>query len=68
MADRRKAKRLSGQVVKSRYTLEGGPLDGGTVLLSDPSTLPIRVHGQRGRYLGFGPGANRLQWTPADER
>lgn len=36
---------------KKPYHLAGGPLNGAGVLLSSPSTLPIKCKGERGRYV-----------------
>lgn len=49
----------------TRIYLEGGPLAGGSILMSDPAsgTLTFTSKGQTGRYGSF-VGGNKLYWEP----
>ncbi|QMV33219.1 hypothetical protein 23F_00058 [Ralstonia phage Gerry] len=46
-----------------RFQCVGGQMDGHTLYLTTPSTVPMDVNGQRGRYVGCGIMA--LSWEAA---
>lgn len=55
-------------VRKSAYKCVGGPMDGHTLYLTTPSTVPINMAGQRGRYVSDVPmGITKpiLEWEAA---
>lgn len=54
---------VSKAMAKKSYYLRGGPWHGSCIILSSPSTLPINVNGDIGRYIDIGlKEANRLVW------
>ncbi|CAH0532185.1 hypothetical protein UAM5_00068 [Ralstonia phage UAM5] len=40
-------------VRKSAFKCQGGPMDGHTLYLTTPSTVPMNMNGQRGRYVTY---------------
>lgn len=55
-------------VRKSAFKCVGGPMDGHTLYLTTPSTVPMNVNGQCGRYVSDVPiGITKplLEWEPA---
>lgn len=55
-------------VRKSAYKCVGGPMDGHTLYLTTPSTVPMNMAGQRGRYVSDVPmGITKpiLEWEAA---
>lgn len=54
----------SKRVRKTAFKCEGGPMHGHTLYLTTPSTVPMDVNGQRGRYVGCGI-VKALAWEAA---
>ncbi|QKW95367.1 hypothetical protein [Ralstonia phage RPZH3] len=55
-------------VRKTAFQCVGGPMDGHTLYLTTPSTVPMNMAGQRGRYVSDVPmGITKplLEWEPA---
>ena len=47
-----------------RYLCVGGPFDDDYLHLHTPSTLPLTLHGQTGRYLAHPEDRTKLVWAP----
>lgn len=57
----------SKRVRKFAFKCVGGPMDGHTLYLTTPSTVPISMSGQRGQYVEYGTGMSKplLTWEAA---